>query len=83
MIPKAPRLTCIRCNGRRFIPLTFPETAQVEDSDGSVLRPTAKCATCGLRYIGTKPWSDAESENTALPRREEIDPARPSPRDDA
>ena len=83
MLPKAPRLTCIRCDRRRFIPLTFLGTAQVEDSDGSVGRPTAKCATCGLRYVGTKPWFDAELENTALSRREEPDSERPSPRHDA
>jgi hypothetical protein len=43
MIPAPPELTCIRCTGERFTPLTFPDV-----SDESKL-PTAKCVACGLR----------------------------------
>ena len=62
MIPKPPQPTCIHCAGRRFISLTFPDIAHVEGSDRPAGRTTARRTTCGLRYVGTKPLSDAEPD---------------------
>ncbi len=50
-IPEPPLLTCKRCAGARFVPLTFPTIERVD----RLVRPTAKCVTCGLRYRDDEP----------------------------
>lgn len=50
-LPGIPALRCVGCGGRRFIPLTFPRFGEAQRS--ATVRPSAKCVTCGLCYVGT------------------------------
>ena len=50
-LPRIPALRCLGCGGERFIPLTFPRFPKANWID-PVLRPSAKCVTCGHCYFG-------------------------------
>lgn len=51
-IPDAPTLRCVGCGGTRLIPLTFAGSRRTRRSE-LLVRPNAKCITCGCRYVGT------------------------------
>jgi|SRR5450631_4322971 hypothetical protein len=53
-IPDAPVFRCVGCGGTRLIPLTFRGVRRTRQSELPV-RLSAKCVTCGLRYVGTQP----------------------------
>jgi hypothetical protein len=50
-LPGIPALCCVGCGGKRFVPLTFPPFLEEGLSD-PVVRPNAKCVTCGLCHFG-------------------------------
>src|SRR5580700_92501 len=50
-LPAIPALRCVGCGGERFIPLTFPRL-RLANRIEQVLRPSAKCVTCGQCYFG-------------------------------
>ena len=59
-LPDVPIVCCSRCGNDRFIPLTFAHSRRkVSDS---VVRPTAKCVTCGLRVGSAEPFTGADLE---------------------
>jgi hypothetical protein len=53
-LPDGPVVRCAGCGGTRLIPLTFRGARRTRHSELAV-RPSAKCVTCGLSYIGTQP----------------------------
>lgn len=50
-IPDTPILRCVGCGGTRLIPLTFAGSRRTRRSE-VVDRASAKCVTCGCRYVG-------------------------------
>lgn len=64
-LPAIPALRCVGCGGERLIPLTFPRLRKANWMD-PVLRPTAKCVTCGQCYFGAhnRPISPSASAQT-------------------
>jgi hypothetical protein len=72
-LPRIPALRCVGCGGNRFIPLTFPRLRKANWID-PVLRPTAKCVTCGQCYFGA-PNLPIGPSASAQTREEESDAA--------
>jgi len=52
-IPDTPTLRCVGCGGTRLIPLTFAGSRRTRRSEFAD-RASAKCVTCGCRYLGVR-----------------------------
>lgn len=52
-IPDAPTFRCVGCGGTRLVPMTYAGSRRPRRSELAV-RASAKCITCGYRYVGTQ-----------------------------
>jgi hypothetical protein len=53
-IPDTTIDRCVACDGIRLIALTFPGVGRTRQFERGT-RPSAKCVTCGTRYVGPEP----------------------------
>jgi hypothetical protein len=71
-----PTLRCGGCDGDRFIRLTFPNYGRTTRTELPP-HPTAKCAICGLRYVGTQPRLVTNGATISLAERDDANTSAP------